>query len=142
MDNQEIQSAEEAIQSLQYMQQVYQGQYSEISRDISATMDYINDFNATKAALEKYEKITGAQILSPIGSIAFVSAAVSQDKKIMLNVGASYLVETDTGEALEYINAKIKKYSASLQETLKARAKIEDMLFEISMKLNKILTQA
>ncbi len=135
-------SLEEAVQNLQYMQQVYQNQYATISREINAVMDYINELNAAKTAMEKFGRIKNSNILSPIGSSIFISAKAAEEAKVLVGVGGGYLVEKEIAKAIEYLSSRIEMHTRSMQELMKARDKAEDAMFEISAKLDKILKQA
>ena len=135
-------SLEEAVQNLQYMQQVYQNQYTTISREINAVMDYINELNAAKTSMEKFERIKNSNILSPIGSSIFISAKATEEAKVLVGVGGGYLIEKEIAKAIEYLSSRIEMHTKNMQELMKARSKAEDAMFEISTKLDKILKQA
>ncbi|MEM0154607.1 MAG: prefoldin subunit alpha [Methanothrix sp.] len=133
---------EEAVQNLQYMQQVYQNQYTTISREINAVMDYINELNAAKTSLEKFDRIKGSSMLSPIGSSVFISAKAATEPKVLVGVGGGYLVEKEIANAIEYLSSRIEMHTKNMQELMKARDKAEDAIFDISARLDKILKQA
>ena len=135
-------SLEEAVQNLQYMQQVYQNQYTTISREINAVMDYINELNAAKTSMEKFERIKNSNILSPIGSSIFISAKAAEEPRVLVGVGSGYLVEKEIAKAIDYLLSRIEMHTKNMQELMKARGKAEDAMFEISTKLDKILKQA
>ena len=135
-------SLEEAVQNLQYMQQVYQNQYTAISREINAIMEYINELNAAKTSMEKFDRIKNSNILSPIGSSVFISAKAAEEPKVLVGVGGGYLVEKEIAKAIEYLSSRIDMHTKNMQELMKARSKAEDAMFEISTKLDKILKQA
>ncbi len=135
-------SLEEAVQNLQYMQQVYQNQYTTISREINAVMDYINELNAAKTSMEKFDRIKNSNILSPIGSSIFISAKATEEAKVLVGVGGGYLIEKEIAKAIEYLSSRIEMHTKNMQELMKARSKAEDAMFEISTKLDKILKQA
>ena len=135
-------SLEEAVQNLQYMQQVYQNQYTTISREINAVMDYINELNAAKTSMEKFDRIKNSNILSPIGSSIFISAKATEEAKVLVGVGDGYLIEKEIAKAIEYLSSRIEMHTKNMQELMKARSKAEDAMFEISTKLDKILKQA
>jgi prefoldin alpha subunit len=135
-------SLEEAVQNLQYMQQVYQNQYTTISREINAVMDYINELNAAKTSLEKFDRIKDSNMLSPIGSSVFISARAASEPKALVGVGGGYLIEKEIAKAVEYLSSRIDMHTKNMQELMKARGKAEDAMFEISARLDKILKQA
>ena len=135
-------SLEEAVQNLQYMQQVYQNQYTTISREINAVMDYINELNAAKTSMEKFDRIKNSNILSPIGSSIFISAKAAEEPRVLVGVGSGYLVEKEIAKAIDYLSSRIEMHTKNMQELMKARGKAEDAMFEISTKLDKILKQA
>ena len=135
-------SLEEAVQNLQYMQQVYQNQYTTISREINAVMDYINELNAAKTSMEKFDRIKNSNILSPIGSSIFISAKAAEEPRVLVGVGSGYLVEKEIAKAIDYLLSRIEMHTKNMQELMKARGKAEDAMFEISTKLDKILKQA
>ena len=135
-------SLEEAVQNLQYMQQVYQNQYTPISREINAVMDYINELNAAKTSLEKFDRIKDSNMLSPIGSSVFISARAASEPKALVGVGGGYLIEKEIAKAVEYLSSRIDMHTKNMQELMKARGKAEDAMFEISARLDKILKQA
>ncbi|MCL4387643.1 prefoldin subunit alpha [Candidatus Marsarchaeota archaeon] len=135
-------SLEEAVQNLQYMQQVYQNQYATISREINAVMDYINELNAAKASMEKFDKIKDSKILSPIGSSVFINAKAASEPNVLVGIGGGYLIEKEIANAIEYLSSRIEMHTKSMQELLKARNKAEEAMFEISTRLDKILKRA
>lgn len=135
-------SLEEAVQELQYMQQVYQNQYATLSRDINSVMGYINELNAAKTSLEKFDKIKNTSMLSPIGSSIFIKSKASSENSVLVSVGASYLVEKEISGASEYLSSRIELQTKNMQELMKARGRTEDALFELSSRLDRLLKQA
>lgn len=135
-------SLEEAAQSLQYMQQLYQNQYAELSREINAIRDYINELNASKSSLDNFGRLKGSMILSPVGSSIFINAKVSDEENVLVSIGAGYILEKKISEASEYVFSLINLQTKNMQELVKAQGKIEDSIFELSSRLEKLLKQA
>ncbi|MCL5101966.1 MAG: prefoldin subunit alpha [Candidatus Marsarchaeota archaeon] len=142
MAQSEGESLEEAVQNLQYMQQLYQNQYTELSREINSIIGYVNELNASKESLEKFEKLKNSNSLSPIGSSVFVHSKISDSENVLVSVGAGYLVEKDAKGASDYISSRIELQTKNMQELIKARNKTEDALFDLAAKLEKLLKQA
>ncbi len=137
----ESETDEEAFQNLQYMQQIYQGRYSELSREINAIIEYINELNASKTSLDNFDKIKNSNILLPIESSILLNSKASSSDMVLVSIGAGYLLEKDHKEASEHISSIINEQSKNMQGLLKERNKAEDALFEIAAKMEKILKQ-
>ncbi|MCL5430126.1 MAG: prefoldin subunit alpha [Candidatus Marsarchaeota archaeon] len=136
-ENEYISSAK-SIDELRYLQQLYQNQYMSIAQEVSNRLDVLKDFGNSQVALEHMDTMGGKQTLMHIGGGAYLSSKINESGKIIMNVGAGYLVEKNVPDAKAYIAKILDKETQYINRLNKNKKEIENALIEISYRVEEL----
>ncbi len=128
----------EAAAELSYLQQLYQGQYEELSRSVNTAIQELNDFNSVKETLDRIDEIKDRNMLSQIGSGAYIHCKADGMDRIVINVGANYFVEKDIDDAKQFIAKMAERQTRTVNALLKSRDEIEGALVDVSLRLERL----
>lgn len=108
VQSQEMQELQQGIQTLQQQLQLLQQQKAELEQ----LTDTLTELKDTKA---------GHEVLVPFGSGIYIKAKVEDPHTVILNVGASVVVEKNIADTLELVARQSKELHTieqSMQEEL------------------------
>lgn len=128
----------QGLDELRYIQQVYQNQYTIAGNSINIVLQELQELNSAQKTLENTDIIKGKDTLNSIGAQFYMFGKVQDPNKVIVAVGANYLVEKDTDSAKEYVASLIQKRTESLNAITKSRKEIEKALIEISYKIESL----
>jgi prefoldin alpha subunit len=124
-------------EELRYMSQVYQGQYDTIVREINAKIAQVKELNGAQQALERMEVIGGSKALTPVGYDVYLDSSVARSDRVVVGVGAGYLVEKGVDEAKQYVAMAVEKETKAISNMTRAKKEVEAALIEIMYKLEE-----
>ena len=128
----------EAAAELSYLQQLYQGQYEELGRSVNTAIQELNEFNSVKETLDRIDEIKDRNMLSQIGSGAYIHCKADGMDKIVINVGANYFVEKDIEDAKQFVAKMTERQTRTINALLKSRDEIEGALVDVSLRLERL----
>ncbi|MCL4411278.1 MAG: prefoldin subunit alpha [Candidatus Marsarchaeota archaeon] len=131
----------ESIFTLNYIRQVYQNQYLLTTKAIEASMDMLNDLNTTKVTLENMDSINGHSILAPISNSSYLYGKVEAGDKIIINIGAGYMIEETVEEAKSFVSRMIEKESKYITELSKNKGELESAILDLNYRLEQLSNQ-
>ncbi|MEM0201310.1 MAG: prefoldin subunit alpha [Candidatus Micrarchaeaceae archaeon] len=134
-------SAQEAINQLRYLQNVYSQQYELLENQIST---YTISIDAILKGVEALEKITISEknkTLINTGPGVYMEGEITNTKTTLTYVGAGYLIEKTISEAKEFIELNKKKQEEVLKKLLLEKSKLQNELIDIMYKLESIQQQ-
>ncbi|EET89800.1 MAG: prefoldin subunit alpha [Candidatus Micrarchaeales archaeon] len=131
----------ESIFTLNYIRQVYQNQYLLTTKAIEASMDLLNDLNTTKVTLENMDSIKGHNILAPISNSSYLYGKVEAGDKIIINIGAGYMIEETVEEAKSFVSRMIEKESKYITELSKNKGELESAILDLNYRLEQLSNQ-
>jgi len=128
---------EETQMALNYELAVYREQIAMIRRETErvslTTLDLAN-------ALKTVENMGSESILIPIGGGALVKGAISETK-ILMPVGAEYLVEMDKQQTVEEIRKRIDATRKAVERLNEEFTKVTARVQELSTQLQRMQVQ-
>lgn len=134
----EVGTKEEQAYTLQYLQQLYQNQYSAIANDMNRSVQYLNELNGVQKTLESAPMANGKDALISIGANAYINSKVKKLDSILVGVGAGYVVEKDIEEAKGFIVGKVEKVTALFNRLLKNRNELRDAIVDVTSRLDAL----
>jgi prefoldin alpha subunit len=123
---------------LRYMQQVYQNQYTMIENSMNIVLRELQELNSAQKTLENIGLVNGKEILTGIGGDFYLPGKVEHPDKVLVGIGAGYVIEKDTDSAKMHVAGLIKKNTESLNSLTKSRKELEGALIEISYRLESL----
>ncbi len=137
-EDRKIKIGSQGAEELRYMQQVYQNQYSIIGNSINAVLRELQELNSAQKTLENMNLVQGKETLTGIGGDFYLTGKIHDPNKVLVGVGAGYVIEKDADSAKTHVAGLIKNHTESLNRLTKNRKELEDALIEISYRLETI----
>ncbi len=134
-DGRNLKLDKQGLEELRYIQQVYQNQYSMTGTSINIVLQELQELNSVQKTLENMELTEDKDVLTSIGAEFFVFGKVPDHKKILVSVGANYVVEKDLDGAKAHASALVQKRTDNLTRLTKNRKEIEAALIEVSYRI-------
>jgi prefoldin alpha subunit len=123
------------IQQLRYLQEVYGERYSLINQEIKGRVGYLQELNNVSASLNSFSEISGKRMLNPIGADFYLFGTAAKEGKVVVGVGAGYLVEKGTEEAREFLSKTLSKHEKVLSELMKEKETLENAMLQITYRV-------
>lgn len=127
------------LQSLAYGARVLEGYLSELVSRETLLSRLISDHRAAAEAVESLPEEGEADCMMPIGGGVSVPAKVSGGSKYLVAVGAGVLMRKSKGEALDYLNRKLRELEEALRATAEQRRKVEEQLAALEARMREML---
>ncbi|MGC8676434.1 MAG: hypothetical protein ACP5T3_02885 [Candidatus Micrarchaeia archaeon] len=125
------------VNRLAYLQAAYTQQYELISNEIATYVLTRDSLMRSAELAERIGSVENANILAGNGSIMF-AASTASIKRMMVYVGAGYVVEKSIEETKAFIEKLTKANEEAIQKLSAEKNKIERTLAEISYDLNAL----
>jgi prefoldin alpha subunit len=123
--------SKEEVEKLLYTYQMLEEQLGNLNQQSSFISGQIQTLSISKKTLEGLQNVKeGHEMIIPVGSI-FMKAKVSQENKVLVNLGAGIVAEKSIQEAIPYIDTMIQNVSG-VQE------KIQEEINQSEMRMNQI----
>jgi prefoldin alpha subunit len=131
-------SMEEKEGRLLYLQNLYGQQYE-------ALMNELTTFTLAQAAiernlhlLEKKEQLKGSNILVNAEGGTYIEAKVKEIEKVMVYVGAGYLIDKDVEQAKSFLNDSMNKSKEEIKKLGEEKQKLENELMRLQYEMESI----
>ncbi len=100
---------DQELSRLMMMVEQYKEQLSQLDMQISYLQQAINEYNKAKITVENLkENEKNSDILLPIGGGTYINANAKDTKKILFDIGAGYVVEKKSEDAIKKIEERTK----------------------------------
>lgn len=108
--------SEERAQQLLYQMQMLESLAANLDQKEAAIVSYMRE---AMASIQSIKGIQGqeSESLIPVGLGTFVKAKISDNTKVLVDIGAGIVVEKDNEAALNHLEARIKELQVALNET-------------------------
>ncbi len=127
------------IDELRYVQQMYQNQYYILSQQLDElTAVYAGAAN-TKEILGSMQSLKGKESLIPAGSGFYATGKVSDDKNVLVPIGASYTISMSIESAKALLDKRSARYTKEIEKLTAAKRNAEKSINEISYRLNELV---
>ncbi len=136
-DEKAKESLPDAAESLHYLNDIYSERYASVTSEIRRVVEDIEDLNRASATLSNLGSLNGKGMLVPAGKYMLVPAIAEPNGKVLVEVGAGFLVEKESQAAEQFISEMVKSRSDYLNRLTAEKDKLENALLEISFKLSE-----
>lgn len=131
-------SLEEAQAQLRYLQELYSQQYQLLENEIASFSMAIGTLNRNIELLENKDRLANSAILINAEGGAYIEASIKSMDRVMVYIGAGYLVEKGIEDAKLYLKGNSKKQEETFKKLAADKQKIEKELVDISYKLSTL----
>jgi prefoldin alpha subunit len=126
------------LEELRYLQQIYQNQYGLVSQEINNRSENLRELDSAQQTLENIDIIKDKSTLVSTGASTFAFGKITDNKSVVIGIGAGYMVEKSIDEAKNYISKAIEQESKYITQLNKSKKEVEAALIEIEVKVDEL----
>ena len=133
---------DEELSRLMMIIEQYKEQLNQIEMQISYLQQAINEYNKAKITVENLEKNEkNSDILMPIGGGTYIDAKAKNTKKILFDIGAGYVVEKKSQDAVEKIEERTQELEKNIKRLQDIKTKTQNEANEVYQKAQTLYQQ-
>ncbi|MEM2786524.1 MAG: prefoldin subunit alpha [Candidatus Nitrosotenuis sp.] len=134
--------SEEQAQQLLYQMQVLESYAANLDQKEGAIMNFLREAMASIDSIKGISQNPQADSLIPVGLGTYIKAKVSEDSKVLVDVGAGIVVEKDHNSAINYMESRIKELQIALNDTMTQKHEALMRLEQLKQQMNNLLQTA
>lgn len=131
-------SVAEAQAQLQYLYNLYTQQHSMLENEIGTLTLTTAAINRNIEMLESKERLSGSKILVNGEGGAYLSATLDPMDKVLVYVGAGYMLEKNTEQAREYLKSARAKQEEAIRKLSADRQRVGKEIVSVSYNLSQL----
>ena len=128
----------ESIEALRYLYQLYQSQYSAVVNEMNRNLEYIRELNDAQRTLEGLGSVKKKGALLSLGAGVYMDAAVGDADRVLVGVGAGYMVERSPVEARNLVSGRVEKATLSFNNLVRSRKELEKAIAEVTNRMEAL----
>lgn len=138
-NGQDAQSKQREIQEYLYRIEVIKSQLEALGQQGEIFEMTTAEIYRAKETLENVKNLdSDNEILIPLGGDAFISATVSDVKKILISVGANTIIEKDTDGAIEMLEKRLGNLEQMNQNIVQGIDKLQLQAADLNQKIQTL----
>ncbi len=126
------------IEEFRYLQQVYQNQYMMLAQELSNRSDTLKQLDTALKTLEDMDMIKERDTLVPIGYGTYTKGRILGGDKVILGIGAGYMLEKNIDEAKGFITKALDGETKYINKLTKTKKELEAALMDIAYKMEEL----
>lgn len=134
--------SEEQAQQFLYQMQVLESYAASLDQKEGAIMTFLREAMASIDSIKGISQNPQADSLIPVGLGTYIKAKVSEDSKVLVDVGAGIVVEKDHDSAINYLESRIKELQIALNDTMAQKHEALMRLEQLKQQMNNLLQTA
>lgn len=134
--------SEEQAQQFLYQMQVLESYAASLEQKEAAIMNFLREAMASIDSIKGISQNPQADSLIPVGLGTYVKAKISEDPKVLLNIGAGIVVEKDHDSAINHLESRIKELQVALNDTVAQKHEALMRLEQLKEQMNTFLQSA
>ena len=120
----------------------YKEQLNSLDMQLQISQAALNDYTKAKLTLENLSKSTKEDdILIPIGGGTFIKGNLTENNKILTDIGAGIVTEKPLKDALAKVDERIKLMQDNRDKLINLAQKIQTEAAELSQKTQELMQQ-
>ncbi len=120
----------------------YKEQLNSLDMQLQISQAALNDYTKAKLTLENLAKSTKEDdILIPIGGGTFIKGNLTDNNKILTDIGAGIVTEKPLKDALAKVDERIKLMQENRDKLINLAQKIQTEAAELSQKTQELMQQ-
>ena len=129
---------EEQDMKEQYMQfQLLQQQMEQISEHIEKLHQHNVEIEDSKEAIKELSKTKLGEVLAPISNGIFIKANLTENQKLLVNVGAGTVVEKTSQDVIDLLEEQQKQLVNKINEAEQILQQLNSQAIQIYQKAEK-----
>lgn len=139
---QQLAAMEQRINEMVQQSRVLEAYMNDImTRQVTVTR-LMEEARLASTTIQNISSESEVESLMPIGIGVYVKTNVPPMKKLLVNLGASVVVEKSRNDALNYVEARIKEYEVAARQLEAQRQEMETRMEQMQAQINQMLRAA
>ncbi|HEY8140083.1 MAG TPA: prefoldin subunit alpha [Nitrososphaera sp.] len=139
---QQLAAMEQRINEMVQQSRVLEAYMNDImTRQVTVTR-LMEEARLASTTIQNFSSESEVESLMPIGIGVYVKTNVPPTKKLLVNLGASVVVEKSRNDALNYVEARIKEYEVAARQLEAQRQEMESRMEQMQAQINQMLRAA
>jgi len=139
---QQLAAMEQRINEMVQQSRVLEAYMNDImTRHVTVTR-LMEEARLASTTIQNFPPESEVESLMPIGIGVYVKTNVPPTKKLLVNLGASVVVEKNRNDALNYVEARIKEYEVASRRLEAQRQEMETRMEQMQAQINQMLRAA
>ncbi len=139
---QQLAAMEQRINEMVQQSRVLEAYMNDImTRQVTVTR-LMEEARLASTTIQNFPPESEVESLMPIGIGVYVKTNVPPTKKLLVNLGASVVVEKNRNDALNYVEARIKEYEVASRRLEAQRQEMETRMEQMQAQINQMLRAA
>jgi prefoldin alpha subunit len=139
---QQLAAMEQRINEMVQQSRVLEAYMNDImTRQVTVTR-LMEEARLASTTIQNFSSESEVESLMPIGIGVYVKTNVPPAKKLLVNLGASVVVEKSRNDALNYVEARIKEYEVAARQLEAQRQDMESRMEQMQTQINQMLRAA
>ncbi|HEY7733776.1 MAG TPA: prefoldin subunit alpha [Nitrososphaera sp.] len=139
---QQLAAMEQRINEMVQQSRVLEAYMNDImTRQVTVTR-LMEEARLASTTIQNFSSESEVESLMPIGIGVYVKTNVPPAKKLLVNLGASVVVEKSRNDALNYVEARIKEYEVAARQLEAQRQEMESRMEQMQTQINQMLRAA
>lgn len=139
---QQLAAMEQRINEMVQQSRVLEAYMNDVmTRQVTVTR-LMEEARLASTTIQNFPSESEVESLMPIGIGVYVKTNVPPTKKLLVNLGASVVVEKSRNDALNYVEARIKEYEVAARQLEAQRQEMETRMEQMQAQLNQMLRAA
>ncbi|MEO9309328.1 MAG: prefoldin subunit alpha [Nitrososphaera sp.] len=134
--------SEEQAQQFLYQMQVLESYAASLDQKEGAIMTFLREAMASIDSIKAISQNPQADSLVPVGLGTYIKAKMSEDSKVLVEVGAGIVIEKDHDSAINYLESRIKELQMALNNTMAQKHEALMRLEQLKQQMNNLLQTA
>jgi prefoldin alpha subunit len=134
--------SEEQAQQFLYQMQVLESYAASLDQKEGAIMTFLREAMASIDSIKGISQNPQADSLVPVGLGTYIKAKMSEDSKVLVEVGAGIVIEKDHDSAINYLESRIKELQMALNNTMAQKHEALMRLEQLKQQMNNLLQTA
>ena len=131
-------SVEEQIQRMVLELRILESYYNEITARETLVARAMLDSKATIEALKSIPEGSDSEILVPLGAGVLMRVYSPTVNKLLLNIGASVVIEKSKEDTLKYLNERVSQLEAALSNLSAQKAELANKINAYRAQVNSL----
>src|SRR3990170_5027883 len=139
---QQLAAMEQRINEMVQQSRVLEAYMNDIMTRQVAVTRLMEEARLASTTIQNFSSESEVESLMPIGIGVYVKTNVPPTKKLLVNLGASVVVEKSRNDALNYVEARIKEYEVATRQLEAQRQEMETRMEQMQAQINQMLRAA
>ena len=131
--------SEEKAQQLLYQMQMLETYLADLTQKESTLFNILREAASAIESIKTINEKPESETLIPMGMGTFMKAKITNQDKVILNVGSGAAIEKDRDSTINYIESRIKEMEVALKDNAAQKQQVVARLEQGKQEMNRLM---